>query len=133
MTPLSILVADDEEHIRGLMQLWLEEAGHRVTPAANGREAAALLADAQFDLAVTDILMPEKDGVDFIAELKKVQPAARILAISGGGRIITSEDCLKIAQGLGANAAVLKPFDRAHFMAGVKLAMAPARPPGLWS
>lgn len=132
MTPLSILVADDEEHIRGLMQLWLEEAGHRVTPAANGKEAAALLAHTQFDLAVTDILMPEKDGVDFIAELKKVQPAARILAISGGGRIITSEDCLKIAQGLGAHAAVLKPFDRAHFMAGVALALAPLRAPGSW-
>ena len=133
MTSLSILVADDEAHIRLLVQHWLEGAGHRVTCAADGKEATALLADAHYDLAVTDILMPERDGIDFIAELKRIQPAARILAISGGGRIIASEDCLKIAQGLGAHAAVVKPFDRAHFMAGVALALAPARPPGLWA
>ena len=132
MTPLSILVAEDEEHIRLLVQQWLEAAGHHVTCAANGKAATALLAQVQFDLAVTDILMPERDGIDFIAELKKVQPAARILAISGGGRIIAGEDCLKIALGLGAHAAIPKPFDRLQLLAGVKLALAPPRPPGLW-
>jgi CheY-like chemotaxis protein len=131
MTPLSILLVDDEEHIRLLMQQWLEAAGYRVTCAASSQEAAALIARAQFDLAITDILMPERDGIDLIAALKKVQPAARILAISGGGRSIGGEDCLKIALGLGAHAAIAKPFDQVHFMAGVELALAPPRPPGL--
>ena len=131
MKPLSILVADDEEYIRLLIQQWLEAAGHHVACAATGQEAAALLALMQFDLAVTDILMPEGDGFDLIAELKKMQPTARILAISGGGRIIAFEDCLKLAQGLGAHAAITKPFDQLQFMAGVKLALAPPRPPGL--
>ena len=131
MKPLSILVADDEEYVRLLIQQWLEAAGHHVACAANGKEAAALLALMQFDLAVTDILMPESDGFDLIAELKKMQPTARILAISGGGRIVAGDDWLKLARGLGAHAAITKPFDQLQFMAGVKLALAPPRPPGL--
>src|ERR1017187_10374185 len=101
MKPLSILVADDEEYVRLLIQQWLEAAGHEVAGAANGKGAAALLALMQFDLAVTDILMPESDGFDLIAELKKMQPAARILAISGGGRIVAGDDWLKLAQEIG--------------------------------
>src|SRR5471032_981260 len=124
MKPLAVLVADDEENIRLLMTSWLEQAGHRVTQAANGREAGLLAEKTKFDLVVTDVLMPEVDGVGLIAELKKVSPASRVLAISGGGRIIDSNDCLRIAQGLGAHAAVMKPFNREGFLAAVAQAMA---------
>ncbi len=125
MPPLSVLLTDDEEHIRQLICNWLEQAGHRVTCAATGNEASALAKKAAFDLVVTDILMPDGDGVELIAALKVSQPAARVLAISGGGRIIDSTDCLRIAQGLGAHAAVMKPFNREKFLEAVALAMVP--------
>jgi YesN/AraC family two-component response regulator len=54
--------------------------------------------------------MPEGDGLDLITELKKVQPKARILAISGGGRYLEGSDYLKLAKGLGAHSALMKPF-----------------------
>lgn len=122
MTPLSVLVADDEKDIRELICGWLELAGHRVTSAATGNQASALAAKTTFDLVVTDILMPEGDGVGLIGELKKTQPTARVLAISGGGRIIDSNDCLRIAQGLGAHAAIMKPFTREQFFVALEQA-----------
>ena len=125
MTKLSVLVVDDEDDIRQLMRGWLEHAGHRVTCAETGSEAAALAKKTAFDLVVTDILMPEGDGVGLIADLKKSQPAARILAISGGGRIIDSNDCLRIAQGLGAHAAIMKPFNREQLLGAVAQTLRP--------
>lgn len=126
MTSLSVLLVDDEDDIRELIRGWLEMAGYRVTCGTTGIEAGALAKRLVFDLVVTDILMPDGDGVGLIAELKRTQPATRVLAISGGGRIIDSNDCLRIAQGLGAHAAVMKPFNREKFMAAVAQALTPA-------
>jgi CheY-like chemotaxis protein len=131
MTPLSVLLADDEEDIRSLIRGWLEQAGHHVACAATGREASALAQKAKFDLVVTDILMPEGDGVGLISELKRLHPETRVLAMSGGGRIIDSNDCLRIAQGLGAHAAVMKPFGREQFFAAVAQTLAPQSAPGV--
>jgi len=125
-----ILVVDDMEGVRKTIGSMLKRGGHNVTPAANGIKAIDLLKSQRFDLVVTDILMPEGDGVGLIAELKKNQPNVRVLAISGGGRIIDSTDCLRIAQGLGAHAAVMKPFTRDQLLAAVNQALAPHVAPG---
>jgi CheY-like chemotaxis protein len=122
MTPLSVLLADDEADIRVLLVGWLERAGHHVTCAKNGVEAAAILQAKIFDLVVTDMLMPESDGVELIGVVKKSSSTTRILAMSGGGRVMDSTDCLRMAQGLGAHAAVMKPFTRDQFMAALALA-----------
>ena len=129
MTPLSVLLADDEAPIRNLIRGWLERSGHHVTGAANGVEAAAILQAKVFDVVVTDILMPESDGVQLIANVKKSSSLTRILAISGGGRVMDGTDCLRMAQGLGAHAAVMKPFTREQFMEAFALATnrAPAK------
>ncbi len=131
MTPLSILVADDEVQIRQLVTRWLEREGHHVTCAANGVEAASVSQAKAFDLIVTDMLMPERDGVQLITEIKKTRPNARVLAISGGGRVLEGTDCLRMAQGLGAHAAVMKPFNRESFLAAVKQAILPQSAPTL--
>src|SRR5476649_1591845 len=110
MKPLSVLIADDEEDIRLLLEQWLKPLGHAVACVANATEAIKLLHRVHFDLVVTDILMPDGDGLKLIDEFKKAQPAARILAISGGGRYMDSNDCLKVARGLGADLAIIKPF-----------------------
>lgn len=128
MKPLSVLVADDEEEIRALLMHWLVAAGHTVTSVANGTEARKVILQKKFDLVVTDVLMPEGDGIQLINDLKDGQPGARILAISGGGRYVESDDCLKIAKGLGAHAAVMKPFSRDQLLQGVKEALAASSP-----
>ncbi len=127
MTPLYILLAEDEEQIRLLMTRWLEREGHHVTGAANGAEALAITQAKEFDLVITDVLMPESDGVQLISGLKKNRPNSRVLAISGGGRFMESTDCLRMAKGLGAHAAVMKPFTREQFLAAVAQAM-PLKP-----
>lgn len=129
MSSLSILVADDEEEIRVLLEQWLKPMGHVVFLAGNGTEALKLIAKHRVDLAVTDILMPDGDGLTLIKGLKAAQPTARVLAISGGGRYMNSEEYLKIARGFGADAAIMKPFTRDQFLHGLGRAMAPREAP----
>jgi YesN/AraC family two-component response regulator len=84
--------------------------GHDVVYAANGKDGAAFLKKVRFDLVVTDIIMPEMDGLELIEIVKKVQPEARILAISGGGKLYTAQACLEAVEKGGADAVLLKPF-----------------------
>jgi CheY-like chemotaxis protein len=121
---LSIIVADDVEGIRHLMQHWLEENGHHVMCASSGSEVAALLRKQTVDLVITDIIMPNGDGLEVMLELKRMQPNARVLAISGGGAYLRPRDCLNLARGLGANAVLLKPFNREQLLTAVKAAVA---------
>ena len=124
MKSLSILVVDDEKDIRILMQQWLTESGHAVVAAASGTAASDAMKQRQFDLVVTDVLMPDGDGVDLINEVRTMQPATRILAISGGGRYTEGSDYLVLAKGIGAHAAVLKPFTRQQLEQGMEAAIA---------
>ncbi len=130
MKPLSILVADDEESIRELIEHWLRAAKHTARCVSNATEALDLLRMRTFDLVITDVLMPDGDGLDLITALRKAQPAARILAISGGGRYMEGNDCLKMARGLGAHAVVMKPFNWEQLEAGIAQAIAPLPAPG---
>lgn len=122
-TPLSILVADDEEGIRKLISHWLERAGHSVACAASGQEASRILRRQQFDLVITDVVMPDGDGFELIAEFRKAQPTTRILAISGGGKYLQGADCLKMAKGLGAHSVVMKPFNWEQLQVGIGVAI----------
>ncbi len=98
---------------------------------SNAREACEQMGRHAFDLVITDVLMPDGDGIDLITELKKVQPKARIIAMSGGGRYLEGSDYLKLATGLGAHAAIMKPFTWAQMKAAIDLAVAsPADPAG---
>jgi CheY-like chemotaxis protein len=121
MNPLSILIVDDDDQIREMLQLLLEAGGHRVEVAADGKVASRLIADRVFDLVLTDVLMPERDGLEFIGEVRKIQPAMKIIAMSGGGHI-ARESYLKIAKAFGANAVLEKPFSNAELMAAVAAA-----------
>jgi len=123
MKSLSVIVADDVEGIQDLVGHWLEESGHVVMCASTGRIASQLLKKQHFDLVITDVLMPDVDGLELILELKHSQPSVRILAISGGGRHVQATDCLKLAKNLGAHALLLKPFNREQLLAAMKLAI----------
>jgi CheY-like chemotaxis protein len=119
MKNLSVIVADDVEGIQDLVGHWLEAAGHAVSCVSTGQAATQLLKNQHFDLVITDIIMPDGDGLELILELKQERPDVRILAISGGGRHMQASDCLKMAKNLGAHAVLLKPFNRDQLSAAV--------------
>jgi CheY-like chemotaxis protein len=120
---LSILVADDEDSVRNLLVFWLQRLGHDVTSVGNAREAMRYAAEQTFDLVITDVVMPDGDGFELIGALRKAQSAARILAISGGGKFLQGTDCLKVARGLGAHAVLMKPFSWEQFQGAVDSAL----------
>ena len=109
MLGLRILVVDDDRQTREVVDAKLRQAGHTVSCAADGVEAIDLVRGKLFDVVVTDILMPNKDGFEVIAELRRRHGGVRIVAMSGGGRR-NQEQYLKTASSLGAHATLMKPF-----------------------
>src|SRR5437867_345826 len=103
-----IALIDDEVLVRRLLRRALELDGHEVFEAANGKEGAALLQRESVDLVITDVMMPEKDGLELIIELRQSQPELKIIALSGGGRMAWN-DVLVVARRLGAYETVAKP------------------------
>jgi CheY-like chemotaxis protein len=111
-TPISVVIADDVPEIQRLLQQWLRELGCMVTCVSTGKEAVRVLRTVHVDMVITDILMPDGDGLEVIAELRQIQPSARIIAMSGGGSHLLAADCLKLANSLGAHGILRKPFNR---------------------
>ena len=111
----SCLVVDDDPMVRDVVVRTLASAGYPVVSAANGGEAAEIFSGRSFPIVVTDIVMPEKEGIETIIELKRLSPAVKILAISGGGRE-RGKEFLRYASRLGANAVLSKPFRKAELL-----------------
>lgn len=114
-----ILVVDDEELARFTLRDILENAGYEVEEARNGRECIERQRATPFDLIVTDIIMPEKEGVETIIEIRQDFPKLKIIAISSGGRT-RNLDFLKLAQQFGADAILAKPFTDDQLVQAVK-------------
>jgi len=91
------------------MQTMLERVGYDVVCAASAEEAAPLMAEIPFDLVITDVLMPGRDGILFIADIRRRYLAVRIIAASGGG-IVGPDAYLQTASSIGADAVLTKPF-----------------------
>jgi len=106
-----IIIIDDEKLIRELMRTQLERAGYEVRVAENGVVGADLYRLFPSDLIITDIFMPEKDGVTTIQELVQEFPKVKIIAMTGGGSILPNFDYLKHAQLLGAIHTFKKPIN----------------------
>jgi DNA-binding response OmpR family regulator len=109
-TPARILVIDDNEDVRASIQLSLEAEGFEVAVAANGRSGMALLRERGADVVVTDILMPDQDGVETILEVRKEFPDVKIIAMSGATSA-RGFDYLAVPRELGAARILRKPFD----------------------
>ncbi len=106
----NILVIEDDLDVRRLLRDVLERAGHGVVEAADGAEGIERVRSQPVDLVITDILMPEKEGIETILELKRDWQDVKIIAISGGGRV-GPDDYLKSARRVGAQRTFTKPFD----------------------
>jgi CheY-like chemotaxis protein len=113
-----ILVLDDEPSILIMIKKMLEKAGHEVSVALNGKEGMVLFEKNRPDLLITDIIMPEKEGLETIFELRRKYPELKIIAISGGGRI-SPDGYLPGAKLLGANMVFQKPLVQKDFMEAV--------------
>jgi CheY-like chemotaxis protein len=125
MTRCSILVVDDEEELRELIRLVLEAAGYSVAIACNGNEARRVFGGGRFDVVLTDLLMPECDGLELIGELVKKNTAVRIVAMSGGGHV-ASDQYLQMAKSFGAHVLLRKAFTHDRLLAAIEEARAGA-------
>jgi CheY-like chemotaxis protein len=114
-----ILIIDDEASIRKPLQIILERAGQEVVSAANGSEAVRLWRQLAGDLVITDIHMPEKNGLETIIELRQIAPHPRILAMSGGD-LNPRVDVLGDATLLGASRTISKPFTLEEMLRAVE-------------
>jgi DNA-binding NtrC family response regulator len=114
-----ILIIDDESQIRSMLRLMLERVGYEVIEAADGMEGIRQYRDNPADLIITDLIMPNKDGIGMIIELKKEFPQVKIIAMSGGG-VNRPEGYLDGAKKLGAGRTLTKPIDRDEMLNAVK-------------
>lgn len=104
------MVVDDEESVRNLLKEILTDSGHSIYEAENGEAACEIIANTTINLVVTDLVMPEKSGLELIMDLAEKYPDLPIIAISGGGGITGRFDYLPIAKLIGAKQILNKPF-----------------------
>jgi DNA-binding response OmpR family regulator len=119
----TILVIDDEVSICEVVEHILCAGGHTVRLAENGRVGLDRLQDGPVDLVITDMLMPDQDGIETIAAIRRIHGALPILAMCGGGRIGAVE-YLDMARQLGADATLAKPFGHQELLATVDALLA---------
>ena len=112
----AILVVDDDPQVLEVVGEMLRLEGYDVATAVDGREAVAKFRTTRFDLVITDLIMPEKEGLETIAEMKTLRGNVPVIAMSGGGRIGPT-DYLETARYIGAAATLAKPFARSELIA----------------
>ncbi len=114
-----ILVIDDDVQVRELLRLILEQGGYEVIEAGDGNEGLDRFRTEPTDLVITDIIMPEKEGIQTIRDLQRGSPEVKIIAISGGGRL-SAEDCLETAECFGVDRTFTKPFRGAELLEAIQ-------------
>jgi CheY-like chemotaxis protein len=112
-TSATILIVDDEVHLRGFLRALLEKAGHVVLEAADGNEGLEVFRSNEIDMVIADMLMPQKEGPAMISELRQESPDLKIVGTSGATDKTTR---LQMARTLGADAIISKPFQTAAFL-----------------
>jgi CheY-like chemotaxis protein len=114
-----ILVVDDNDQVRRMTRLMLALEGYEVVEAENGRDAMQLFVGHPSDVVITDLYMPEEDGLELIGQLRRVTPKVPIIAISGGGSARDGSS-LRVASLLGADEVLEKPFSPDDLAAAIR-------------
>jgi CheY-like chemotaxis protein len=112
-TSATILIVDDEVHIRGFLRALLEKAGHVVLEAADGNEGLEVFRSNEIDMVIADMIMPQKEGSAMISEMRQESPDLKIVGTSGA---VDKTTHLQMARTLGADATITKPFQTADFL-----------------
>ncbi len=113
-----ILVIEDNVAYNKMLKMILEEKGYEVSTAFNGNEGLSLFKENKFDLIVTDIYMPEKEGMETIKEIRSIDPNIKIIAMSGGGKY-KEFIYLQFTKDLGADRIFKKPFDNRELLQAI--------------
>ncbi len=113
---LVVLIADGASEVRAELGEWLEQMGHSVIAMPCGNDAIRIVKQQRIDVVITEVIMANGDGLELILELKRRQPTAHVVAISGGGRYLPAADCLRVAKGLGARETLMKPVQRTELL-----------------
>lgn len=114
-----ILLVDDDKDVRDVLHSILESSGYDVTAAADGSQAVELFSQGEFDIVITDLIMPVKDGLETITEILEIRPGTKIIAMSGGGRQ-GNVDFLENAKSLGVSRTFNKPFNLRDLIEGIE-------------
>jgi len=123
---IRILLVDDDDLFRQMLHTTLKRFGYDVVAARNGNEALALHQREPFDLIMTDLIMPEKEGLETIRDLRRQKPDMKIIAMSGGARTIVG-DHLKMAKAMGAAQVLAKPFSNQEMMEAIEATLGKAQ------
>ena len=111
----SVLIIDDEKHVRHLLKAVLESIGHQIVEATNGKDALQIIHSNPPSLVIVDMFMPEIDGIEIIKNMRGTQTDIKIIAISGR-TTLDDVDVLEVAQRLGATHTLPKPFEIRHLI-----------------
>jgi DNA-binding response OmpR family regulator len=114
-----VLVIDDEPAMRNMIERIARTEGHEVVAACDGNEGLALCVARRPDIVITDIIMPDREGIETIREMRRAHPSVRIIAVSGAPTL-NGVSFLELAKKAGADAGVQKPFRAAELIAAVK-------------
>ncbi len=116
----AILVIEDDFQFLSYLKEILTDAGHEVVTADDGEQGLRLLLDEKrFDLLITDIFMPSRDGVEILRQIRKERLAIKIICISGGGQQYPSQDALNMVKYLGADLTMEKPFTKKDLLPAI--------------
>ena len=121
---MKILVIDDEAAVRYAITRILETEGYEVTTAPDGLRGMSQFRLWNPDLVITDLIMPEQEGMQTIKQMREADTGVKILAISGGGRLV-NVDFLQVARRLGADEVLAKPFDARELLSIVRQLLPP--------
>ena len=117
-----ILIVEDDDEVRDVLKTLLQDEGHDVSEASDGNEAIEQFLRIPVDLVILDIVLPDKEGLETIIDLRRTHPNVKIMAMSGGGRT-SPQDYLDMAKRLGAVEVIAKPFSIDDFLRSVNLAL----------
>jgi DNA-binding NtrC family response regulator len=117
--PQRILVADDDDILLGFIRTVLLKAGYLVDEASGGHKAVALFREHRPDLVLTDLLMPGRDGMEVLRDIRAIDPQAKVIIMSGGGDVVPV-GFLDLAPKMGAIGTLAKPFDHRQLLYAVQ-------------
>ncbi|MEI6214267.1 MAG: response regulator [Desulfuromonadales bacterium] len=119
-----ILLIDDDAQLLKVMEITLQKSGHEIFPAPDGKVALNLLKTQPVDLIITDIVMPEADGIEVISSFIGTESRPPIIAISGGSQRLDPDSLLKLARAMKVDLAIAKPFTPLELLKAVDTVLA---------
>jgi len=122
----TVLVVDDDVSVRQTFSMVLEDLGYQVAVAVDGLDGLRKFHKIKPDVVLTDIIMPEKEGIGLITDMRHIRKDVKIIAMSGGGRL-GNMDFVSVAVALGANIGLHKPFDNDELASAVRTLLEPAQ------